>query len=212
VEKNKMATIDVVDQNNSKVDMMTISDEVFNTDVREYLVHEALKVQLANRRAGTVAVKNRSAVSGGGKKPYRQKGTGQARQGCIRAPHYPGGGVAFGPQPKVYNLSMNKKARKAALRSALSMTYKTNKMTVVNRFEVADVSTKSFALLLGKFDASKVLLVIDSENRNLELSARNIKNVKVMKPAAINIFDVLKYQNIIFTQEAVRMVEGALTV
>src|SRR5512143_392368 len=112
-----MATIDVYDVKKNKVGEMDLNDVVFNGDVKEYLIHEALKIQLANRRAGTVAVKNRSAVSGGGKKPFRQKGTGQARQGCIRAPHYPGGGVAFGPQPKTYNLSMNKKARRAALRS-----------------------------------------------------------------------------------------------
>ena len=105
-----MATIDVFDIKKTKVSEMEISDDVFNAEVKEYLIHEAMKIQLANRRAGTVAVKNRSAVSGGGKKPFRQKGTGEARQGCIRAPHYPGGGVAFGPQPKTYNLSMNKKA------------------------------------------------------------------------------------------------------
>src|SRR5512138_1583683 len=128
----KMATIDVYDLNKKKIDVMDLSDEVFNTEVREYLIHEAVKIQLANRRAGTVAVKNRSAVSGGGRKPFKQKGTGGARQGCIRAPHYPGGGVAFGPQPKVYNLSMNKKTRQAALRSALSLLFKEKRLTVVN--------------------------------------------------------------------------------
>jgi len=208
----KMATIDVFDLNKSKVDEMSISDDVFNTDVREYLIHEAVKIQLANRRAGTVAVKNRAAVSGGGKKPYRQKGTGQARQGCIRAPHYPGGGVAFGPQPKVYNLSMNKKARKVAIRSALSLLYKGDRITVVNNFDLEKISTKSFAGVLSKFELAKALLVIGSENRNLELSARNIKNVKVLKADALNIFDVMKYQHIMMTQDAVKKVEGALTV
>ncbi len=207
-----MATIDVFDLNKSKVDEMSISDDVFNTDVREYLIHEAVKIQLANRRAGTVAVKNRAAVSGGGKKPYRQKGTGQARQGCIRAPHYPGGGVAFGPQPKVYNLSMNKKARKVAIRSALSLLYKGDRITVVNNFDLEKISTKSFAGVLSKFELAKALLVIGSENRNLELSARNIKNVKVLKADALNIFDVMKYQHIMMTQDAVKKVEGALTV
>jgi len=206
-----MATIDVFDLNRSKVDEMNLSDEVFNTEVREYLIHEAVKIQLANRRAGTVAVKNRSAVSGGGKKPFKQKGTGGARQGCIRAPHYPGGGVAFGPQPKVYNLAMNKKARKAAIKSALSLFYKGNKLTVVNNFNLDAISTKSFNGVLGKFDLQKALLVIDAENRNLQLSARNIKNVKVLYVDALNIFDMMKFQNVVMTQEAVKRVEGALT-
>lgn len=207
-----MATIDVFNLEKAKVDEMNLSDEIFNTDVREYLIHEAVKIQLANRRAGTVKVKSRSEVSGGGKKPFKQKGTGGARQGCIRAPHYPGGGVAFGPQPKVYNLSMNKKARKAAIKSALSLFYKGNKLTVVNNFDLDSISTKSFVSILDKFELSKTLLVIDAENRNLVLSARNIKNVKVLYADSLNIFDMMKYQNVMISQSAVKKVEGALTV
>jgi len=207
-----MATIDVYDLNKKKVDVMDLSDEIFNTEVREYLIHEAVKIQLANRRAGTVAVKNRSAVSGGGRKPFKQKGTGGARQGCIRAPHYPGGGVAFGPQPKIYNLSMNKKARKVAIRSALSLLFKGDRITVVNNLDLDAISTKSFAGVLNKFELAKTLLVIEAENKNLELSARNIKNVKVLKADALNIFDVMKYQYIMMTQGAVKKVEGALTI
>ncbi|MBT0654455.1 50S ribosomal protein L4 [Geomobilimonas luticola] len=205
-----MATIDVFDIKKNKVGEMDLNDAVFNGDVKEYLIHEAVKIQLANRRAGTVAVKNRSAVSGGGKKPFRQKGTGQARQGCIRAPHYPGGGVAFGPQPKTYNLSMNKKARKGALRSALSLMYKENKLTVLDALNIEQVSTKSFVGVLNGFALHKTLIVIDGVNHNLELSARNIKDVKVLKTEGLNIFDIMKYQSIIFTQDAVRKVEGAL--
>lgn len=205
-----MATIDVYDIRKTKVSEMEISDTVFNSEVKEYLIHEAAKIQLANRRAGTVAVKNRSAVSGGGRKPFKQKGTGGARQGCIRAPHYPGGGVAFGPQPKIYNLSMNKKARRAAIRSALSMLFKGNKLTVLNSFDLEKISTKGFVGVLNDFDINKTLLVIDGENKNLELSARNVKDVKLLKPEGLNICDMLKYQSIIFTQEAVRKVEGAL--
>jgi large subunit ribosomal protein L4 len=204
-----MATIDVYDIKKTKVAEMEISEAVFNADVREYLIHEAVKIQLANRRAGTVAVKNRSAVSGGGRKPFKQKGTGGARQGCIRAPHYPGGGVAFGPQPKIYNLSMNKKARKAAIRSALSMLYKGNRLTVLNAFDLDTISTKGFVGVLNGFDVAKTLLVVDGENRNLELSARNVKDVKLLRPEGLNVFDIMKYQSIIFTQDAVRKVEGA---
>lgn len=207
-----MATIDVYNLDRAKVDEMNLSDEVFNTDVREYLIHEAVKIQLANRRAGTVKVKTRSEVSGGGRKPFKQKGTGGARQGCIRAPHYPGGGVAFGPQPKTYALAMNKKARKAAIKSALSLFYKGNKLTVVNNFDLESISTKSFVSVLDRFELNKTLLVIDSESRNLVLSARNIKNVKVLYADSLNIFDMMKYQNVMISQAAVKKVEGALTV
>ena len=205
-----MATIDVFDIKKTKVSEMEISDDIFAAEVKEYLMHEAMKIQLANRRAGTVAVKNRSAVSGGGKKPFKQKGTGGARQGTIRAPHYPGGGVAFGPQPKTYSLSMNKKARRAALRSALSMLFKDNKLTVLNAFDLEKISTQGFVGILNGFSIDKTLVIIDGENKNLELSARNVKHVKLLRPEGLNVFDILKYQSIIFTQDAVRKVEGAL--
>jgi len=205
-----MATIDVYDIKKTKVSEMEISDTVFNDEVKEYLIHEAVKIQLANRRAGTVAVKNRSAVSGGGKKPFKQKGTGGARQGCIRAPHYPGGGVAFGPQPKTYSLSMNKKARKAALRSALSMLFKGNKLTVLDSFDLEKISTQGFVGVLNGFSINKTLLIVDGDNKNLELSARNVKDIKMLRPDGLNVCDILKYQSIIFTQNAVRKVEGAL--
>ncbi len=205
-----MATIDVYDIKKTKVSEMEISDTVFNAEVKEYLIHEAVKIQLANRRAGTVAVKNRSAVSGGGKKPFKQKGTGGARQGCIRAPHYPGGGVAFGPQPKTYSLSMNKKARKAALRSALSMLFKGNKLTVLDSFDLEKISTQGFVGVLNGFSINKTLLIVDGDNKNLELSARNVKDIKMLRPDGLNVCDILKYQSIIFTQNAVRKVEGAL--
>ncbi len=205
-----MATIDIYDMGKNRVGEMELSDAVFNCEVKEYLIHEAVKTQLANRRAGTVAVKNRALVAGSGKKPFRQKGTGSARQGCKRAPQYPGGGVAFGPQPKTYAVGMNKKARKAAIRSALSLLFRENKMTVVNAFDLERISTKSFVGTLNGFSIAKTLLVIDGANRNLELSARNIKDVKVLKSEGLNVFDMLKYQSIIFTQDAVRKVEGAL--
>ena len=205
-----MATIDIYDIDKNKVGEMDLNDQVFNVEVKEYLLHEAVKVQLANRRAGTVAVKNRSAVAGSGKKPFRQKGTGQARQGCRRAPQYPGGGVAFGPKPKVYNLGMNKKARKAAIKSALSYLYKENQMTVLNSFELENISTKRFVQVLHGFDKEKYLVVLDQENKNVELSARNVKHVKVMNPDSLNVYDMLRYKHIIFTEAAVRKVEGAL--
>ncbi|WP_129128542.1 50S ribosomal protein L4 [Geomonas oryzae] len=205
-----MAKLDVFDIKKAKVGEIEVSDAVFNDDVREYLIHEAVKIQLANRRQGTVAVKNRAAVSGSGKKPFKQKGTGQARQGCSRAPQYPGGGVAFGPQPKTYSLSMNKKARKAALRSALSMLYKKEAITVLNNFELPAIKTKAFVEVLNAFNLDKTLVITDTANLTLELSARNVKNVKVLGPEGLNIFDIMKYQSVVFTEAAVRRVEGAL--
>jgi large subunit ribosomal protein L4 len=205
-----MATIDIFDINKNRVGEIEISDTVFNAEVKEYLIHEAVKIQLANRRAGTVAVKNRAAVAVSGKKPFKQKGTGQARQGFKGAPQYYGGGVAFGPQPKTYDLRMNKKARKAALRSILSLLYKENKLTVLNKIDLPGVSTKNFAQVLNGFEANKALIVVDEFNRNLELSARNIRDIKVLNSEGINPFDMMKYQKLILTEASIRKIEGAL--
>jgi large subunit ribosomal protein L4 len=193
-----------------QVGEIQLSDDVFGAEVKEHLMHQALRIQLANRRAGTVAVKNRSAVSGGGKKPFKQKGTGNARQGCSRAPQYPGGGVAFGPQPKEYNLSMNKKARNAAICSALSMQLKNNRITVVDKLDFASISTKEFVGFMKRFDLERSLIVTDEVNHNLMLSARNVPHIKLLKHDALNIHDMLKYKNIIFTQGSVQTVEGVL--
>lgn len=205
-----MAKLDVFDIKKEKVGEIELDDAVFNGDVREYLIHEAVKIQLANRRQGTVAVKNRALVSGSGKKPFKQKGTGQARQGCARAPQYPGGGVAFGPRPKNYDLTMNKKARKAALRSALSLMFKNERITVLNSLDLPAIKTKSFVAVLDAFNLDKTLVITDTANPVLELSARNVKNVKVTGPDGLNIFDIMKYQSVIFTEAAVRRVEGVL--
>lgn len=205
-----MATVPVYDINRNRVGEITLSDDVFNADIREYLIHEAVKIQLANRRAGTVSVKNRSAVSGGGKKPYKQKGTGNARQGCIRAPHYPGGGVAFGPRPKTYDLAMNKKTRKAALRSALSLVCRDERLTVLDSLSMDTISTKAFAAVLSRFDLDKVLIVTGTRNTNLELSARNIKNVKLTGPSNLTPYDLIRYQHLMLTRDAVPQIEGAL--
>jgi large subunit ribosomal protein L4 len=205
-----MPSIAVYNMDKNQVGELTLSDDVFDVEVRESLIHQALKIQLANRRAGTVAVKNRSAVSGGGKKPFKQKGTGNARQGCSRAPQYPGGGVAFGPQPKVYNLSMNKKARAAALCSVLTYKLQNNNITVLDKIEFEKISTKDFKGLMAKFDLEKSLIVTDDFNNNLFLSARNVPHIKLLKHDALNIYDMLKYKHIIFTQGSVLSTEGVL--
>ncbi len=205
-----MPSIAVFNMNKQQVGEIELSDDVFGVEVRESLIHQALKIQLANRRAGTVAVKNRSAVSGGGKKPFKQKGTGNARQGCSRAPQYPGGGVAFGPQRKIYNLSMNKKARSAALCSVLTYKLQNNNITVLDRIEFENVSTKGFVGFLSTFDLTKSLIVTDEFNNNLYLSARNVPHIKMLKHDALNIHDMLKYKHIIFTQDSVQSTEGVL--
>lgn len=206
-----MPSIAVYNMANNKIGETELSQDVFGVEVREYLIHQALKIQLANRRAGTVKVKSRSEVSGGGKKPFKQKGTGGARQGCVRAPHYPGGGVAFGPKPKEYNLSMNKKARTAALCSALTYQFINNRVTVLDSIDFPKISTKEFVDFLDRFDLKKTLIVTDVIDNNMILSSRNVPFVKMLKHDALNIYDIIKYKHLIFTQDSVKSVEGVLS-
>lgn len=205
-----MAKIAVFDMANKQVGEMELNDTVFNTDIKPYLLHDMVRYQLAARRQGTHAVKNRASVRGGGRKPYKQKGTGNARQGCIRAPHYVGGGVAFGPQPREYDFKLNRKVKKAALCSALSSRFQGEKLKVLNRFEMEQISTKSCAEVLSSLEVGGVLIVVGGPNTNLELSARNLKNVKVLRAEGVNVYDVLKYPNLVMTEDAVAQVEGAL--
>lgn len=205
-----MPTITVYNMNREQVGEVALDEQVFAAEVKEALIHHALKVQLANRRAGTVKTKTRSEVSGGGRKPFKQKGTGNARQGSSRAPQYPGGGTVFGPQPKTYNLSINKKARKAALRSLLSLQLKSEKITVLDKLDFVKISTKDFAGFMTKFDLRRSLIITGEPSLHLQLSSRNVPYVKLLKADGLNVFDILKYQNIVMTKDAVQLVEGAL--
>jgi len=205
-----MPTIAMYNMNKEKVGEISLDETVFAAEVKEPLIHQALKIQLANRRAGTVSTKNRSEVAGSGKKPFKQKGTGNARQGCKRAPQYPGGGVAFGPQPKTYNLGITKKARKAALRSLLSLQLKRDRITVLDNLDFASISTKDFSLFLKRFELDRSLIITEEPSTNLYLSSRNVPYVKLLKADSLNVFDVLKFKNIILTKGAVPFVEGAL--
>lgn len=205
-----MPTIALYNMNRDKVGEVQLDDQIFAAEVKEPLIHQALKIQLANRRAGTVATKNRAAVAGSGKKPFKQKGTGNARQGCKRAPQYPGGGTVFGPQPKTYALSINKKARKAALRSVLSMQLKSERITVLDKLDFDRISTKDFSGFMKKFDLERSLIVTEELSNNLYLSSRNVPYVKMLKADALNVYDMLKYKHLIMTQDAVKLVEGAL--
>jgi large subunit ribosomal protein L4 len=205
-----MAKIAVYDINRNQVSERELSDEVFNADVKEYLIHDMVRYQLAARRQGTSAAKNRSAVAGGGKKPFRQKGTGNARQGCIRAPHYVGGGAAFGPSPRDYSFKLNKKVKKAALRCALSVRFKEERLSVLNDFQLESIGTKGVAEILRRFELDNVLVLVDGENRNLELSARNLPHVKVLKAEGVNVYDLMNHRNLVVTEGAVEQLEGAL--
>ncbi|HKL49345.1 MAG TPA: 50S ribosomal protein L4 [Desulfuromonadales bacterium] len=205
-----MAKIAVYDIENKQVSELDISDDVFNVDVKEYLIHDMVRYQLAKRRRGTADTKNRSQVRGGGKKPYRQKGTGNARQGTVRAPHFVGGGTAFGPGPRSYAFKLNSKVKKAALKSALSVRFKEDKLTVLNAIELESVSTRSFSRILEQLDVDNALVVVDGTNPNVELSARNVKGIKVLRAEGVNVYDIMNFGNLILTEGAVSHIEGAL--
>ena len=205
-----MAKIVVYDMNRKQVSERELEEEVFNAEIKEYLLHDMVRYQLAARRQGTAKVKNRSEVRGGGKKPFRQKGTGNARQGTPTAPNHVGGGVVFGPTPRDYKFKLNRKVKQSALRSALSARYKEECMTVVNALDLEQISTKSFAEVLDRFELKKALIVVDGENTNLELSARNLPFVKVLRAEGVNVYDILKYPNLVMTEAAIDQIEGVL--
>lgn len=205
-----MAKISVYDINRQQVGERELADEVFNTDVKGYLIHDMVRYQLAARRQGTADTKGRSEVRGGGRKPYKQKGTGNARQGCIRAPHYVGGGTVFGPTPRDYSFKLNRKVKKAALRCALSARFKGEKLAVLNAIDLEKISTKACAEFLSRFADENVLVVFAGENQNLELSAKNLPHVKVLRADGVNVYDVMKYRTLLLTEGAVAHLEGAL--
>ena len=205
-----MATVSIYDQNKKQVGERELADAVFNIEVKEYLLHDMVRYQLAARRQGSAATKNRSAVKGGSKKPYRQKGTGNARQGTIRAPHFVGGGAAFGPSPRSYAFKLNRKVKKAALCSALSARFQAEKLVVIKELVMDEINTSSFNQLIKRFEFEGALIVIDQADPKVELSARNLKNVKVLRAEGVNVFDILKYPNLLLTDAAVSEIEGAL--
>ena len=205
-----MATVTVFDQDKNQVGEREMADEIFNTEVKGYLLHDMVRYQRAARRQGTASVKTRAAVAGGGKKPYKQKGTGNARQGTVSAPHFVGGGVAFGPQPRSYAFKLNRKVKQAALCSALSARFQAEKLTVLKEISLESISTKSFLQLMQRFELESALVVIDQADAKVELSARNLHNVKVLRAEGLNVYDILKHPNLVLTDAAVAQIEGAL--
>lgn len=205
-----MAKIAVYDINRKQVAERELADAVFNTEVKEYLIHDMVRYQLAARRQGTAKTKTRTEVSGGGRKPYKQKGTGNARQGSSRAPNHVGGGTVFGPTPRDYEFKLNRKVKKAALKSALSVRYRDEQLVVLNALQLEQISTKGFVDVLKRFELDKTLVVIEGDNCNVELSARNLPNVKVLRAEGVNVYDVMKYPRLVLTEGAVEQIEGAL--
>ena len=202
-----MATVSVFNIEGKEVGTIDLNDAVFGVEVNEHLVHMAVVSQLANNRQGTQKAKTRSEVSGGGKKPWRQKGTGHARQGSTRAPQWTGGGVVFAPVPRDYSFKMNKKEKRAALKSALTSRVAENKFIVVDEMNFDEIKTKKFQEVLNNLNVNKALVVLEDGNTNVEISARNIPDVKTARTNTINVYDILKYNTVIATKAVVAAIE-----
>ena len=202
-----MANVSVYNMEGKEVGTIELNDAVFGVEVNEHLVHMAVVQQLANNRQGTQKAKTRSEVSGGGRKPWRQKGTGHARQGSTRAPQWTGGGVVFAPVPRDYTLKMNKKEKRAALKSALTSRVQENKLIVVDELKFDSIKTKAMASVLKNLNVNKALVVLNDNDTNVVMSAKNIPDVKTAQTNTINVFDILKYNTVVLTKDAVATIE-----
>ena len=202
-----MANVSVLNMEGKEVEKLELNDNIFGVEINEHLVHLAVVSQLANNRQGTQKAKTRSEVRGGGRKPWRQKGTGHARQGSTRSPQWTGGGVVFAPKPRDYSFKMNKKEKRIALLSALSSKVADNKIVVLDAFNLDEVKTKKFAEVMSNLKVDKALVVIEGENKNVVLSGRNIPTVKVSATNEINTYDVLKYDTLVVTKAAVEKLQ-----
>ena len=202
-----MASVKVYDIEGKEVETLELNDSVFGVEINEHLMHLAVVGQLANSRQGTQSAKTRSEVSGGGRKPWRQKGTGHARQGSTRSPQWTGGGVVFAPTPRDYSFKMNKKEKRIALFSALSSKVAENKIIVVDEFKLDEIKTKKFVEVMNNLKANKALVVVEEDNKNVVLSGRNVPTVKVEANNEINTYDVVKYDTLVVTKAAVEKIQ-----
>ena len=202
-----MANVSVYNMEGKEVGTIELNDAVFGVEVNEHLVHMAVVAQLANKRQGTQKAKTRSEVSGGGRKPWRQKGTGHARQGSTRSPQWTGGGMVFAPTPRDYTITLNKKEKRAALKSALTSRVNENKFVVVDELKFDEVKTKNFKAVMNNLKVSKALVVLADNDQNTVLSARNIPEVKTSLVNTIKVFDILKYNTVVATKAAVASIE-----
>lgn len=202
-----MSTVKVYNIDGKEVGQLELNDSVFGVKINEHLVHMAVVSQLANKRQGTQSAKTRSEVSGGGRKPWRQKGTGHARQGSTRAPQWTGGGVVFAPKPRDYTMKLNKKEKQAALKSALTSKVQNEKFIVLDALALEEAKTSKFAAILKNLEVHKALVVTRDVDENVVLSARNIPDVKTTEAASVNVYDVLKYDTVVITKDAVAAIE-----
>ena len=202
-----MANVSVYNMEGKEVDKIELSDAVFGVEVNEHLVHMAVVAQLANKRQGTQKAKTRSEVSGGGRKPWRQKGTGHARQGSTRAPQWTGGGVVFAPTPRDYTIRLNKKEKRLALKSVLSNCVNENKFIVLDELKFDEIKTKKMQAVLDALNVSKALVVLNENDTNVVKSASNIANIQTALTNTINVYDILKYNTVVVTKDAVKTIE-----
>ena len=202
-----MANVSVYNMEGKEVGTIELSDAVFGAEIKENLVHQAVVQQLANNRQGTQKAKTRSEVSGGGRKPWRQKGTGHARQGSTRAPQWTGGGVVFAPVPRDYSFKMNKKEKRAALQSVLTSKVQDNKLVVLDELKFDEIKTKNMKNVLDALKVDNALIVINPDSENVQVSARNIEGVATASPSTINVYDILKYNTVIVTRSSVATIE-----
>ncbi len=202
-----MATVSVFNMDGQQVGTMDLSDAVFAAPIRENLVHQAVVQHLANMRQGTQKAKTRAEVSGGGIKPWRQKGTGHARQGSIRAPQWRHGGVVFAPTPRDYSFKMNKKEKQAAIRSALSAKLQEENLIVVDRLAFDEIKTKNMVRVMKNLGAEKAYVVLEGADRNVFLSTRNLQDIRLSHAGSLSVYDIMKYKKLILTQDAVKAIE-----
>ena len=202
-----MAKVSVYNMEGREVETIDLSDDIFGVEVNEHLVHMAVVQQLANKRQGTQKAKTRSEVSGGGRKPWRQKGTGHARQGSTRAPQWKGGGVVFAPVPRDYSFKMNKKEKRAALKSALTSRVQENKLIVVDELKFDEIKTKNFKAVMDNLKVTKAYVVLNDNDEKVVMSARNLPNVQTALTNTINVYDVMKGGTVILTKDAVKTIE-----
>ena len=202
-----MANVAVFNMEGKEVGTLDLSDAVFGVEVNEHLVHMAVVWQLANKRQGTQKAKTRSEVSGGGRKPWRQKGTGHARQGSTRSPQWTGGGVVFAPVPRDYSFKLNKKEKRAALKSALTSRVQENKLIVVDELKFDEIKTKNFKQVMDNLKVSKGLVVINENDKNVVMSAKNMPTVNTTLTSTLNVYDVMKAGTVVLTKDAVKTIE-----
>jgi len=207
-----MAVVDVQNQTGEKISQTDLNNAIFNINVKSSVMHEVVTMQLANRRSGSAAVKHRSDVRGSGRKLFRQKGTGRARRGDIKSPLLRGGGVVFGPDPKSYSYKIPKKVKRIALKMALSTKFQENNLVVIDQFELEQIKTKEFLKVVNALNIKNALIIIDKKNKNLELSSRNIPNIKVLCSKGLNVYDILKYKKLILLKSSIEDIEGRLLV